>query len=205
MGAAYGGKHDERIHAGRGGPNHKRCQISSAAAGLRTAIVVGARSNVSPMLVNPFERGDIGPELFRAACKRALGAGLQASRSALSGLSVSALDQGPEPDASRDGGGDGYVPVIGTCDVMSALSVTQGEGRRRMRTTAIVLASILALSATSISAHSYKHSRHYHYHSMTMHGSGGSNPNGTAGGRTSLSGTGSSQFGGSVPGTSGHN
>ncbi|HTB01217.1 MAG TPA: hypothetical protein VK804_12130 [Bradyrhizobium sp.] len=39
-----------------------------------------------------------------------------------------------------------------------------------------------------------------------MHRSAGSNnPNGTAGGRTSLSGTGSSQFGGSVPGTTGKN
>lgn len=72
-----------------------------------------------------------------------------------------------------------------------------------MRMTAIVLASVVALSSTVAMAHSYKH--HGMRHSYNSYSRGGSNPNGTPGGRTSLSGTGSSQFGGSVPGTSGHN
>jgi hypothetical protein len=41
------------------------------------------------------------------------------------------------------------------------------------------------------------HSAHRSHHHMS-HRSGSNNPNGTAGGATSLNGTGSSQFGGSV-------
>jgi hypothetical protein len=72
-----------------------------------------------------------------------------------------------------------------------------------MRFAAIVLASALALSSTAASGHHYKH-RH-HVNSMNMMRGNGGNPNGTAGGPTTLSGTGSSQFGGSLPGTSGKN
>jgi hypothetical protein len=45
---------------------------------------------------------------------------------------------------------------------------------------------------------------HRSHHHMN-HRSGSNNPNGTAGGATSLNGTGSCQFGGSVAGTTGKN
>ena len=67
-----------------------------------------------------------------------------------------------------------------------------------MKITTIVLAVAFALSssfALAYSAHRHHHMRH-HY---------SASPNGTAGGATSLSGTGSSQFGGSVPGSTGRN
>jgi hypothetical protein len=59
-----------------------------------------------------------------------------------------------------------------------------------MRLITLALATMLAFSSTFAFAHS--HHRHHRTHS--------SGPNGAAGGGTSLSGTGSSQFGGSVPG-----
>ena len=72
--------------------------------------------------------------------------------------------------------------------------------------TTLTLAAALALSSGIASAHSAK--RHHHhgwFNSMNMmHGPGRtaarSDPNGTAGGPTSVSGTGSSRFGGQVPG-----
>jgi hypothetical protein len=63
-----------------------------------------------------------------------------------------------------------------------------------MKLTTLALAAVFALTSTFAFAHS--HHRHHHY---WMHGGSGG-PNGTAGGPTSLSGTGSSQFGGSTPG-----
>jgi hypothetical protein len=67
-----------------------------------------------------------------------------------------------------------------------------------MKLAAIAL-TLLALSFASASAtHRY---HHRHYHSMAAR----YNPNGTAGGPTTLSGTGSSQFGGSLPGITGKN
>lgn len=76
-----------------------------------------------------------------------------------------------------------------------------------MRVVAIALASVLALSGSAVLAHSHKRIHHHKaHHSMSMQGSSkAENPNGTAGGRTTVSGTGSSQFGGNAPGTSGHN
>jgi hypothetical protein len=64
-----------------------------------------------------------------------------------------------------------------------------------MRCITLALAALLAFSSTFAFAHS--HHRHHRIHS--------SSPNGAAGGATSLSGTGSSQFGGSVPGATGKN
>jgi hypothetical protein len=64
-----------------------------------------------------------------------------------------------------------------------------------MRFITLALATMLTLSSTFAFAHS--HHRHHRIHS--------SGPNGSAGGGTSLSGTGSSQFGGSVPGATGKN
>lgn len=74
--------------------------------------------------------------------------------------------------------------------------------------TTLTLAALLALSSGIASAHSAK--RHHHhgwFNSMNlMRGPGRTaartDPNGTAGGPTSLSGTGSSRFGGQIPGSS---
>jgi hypothetical protein len=70
-----------------------------------------------------------------------------------------------------------------------------------MKFTTIALATAFALASTL----AFAHSTHRKHHMSGMHSSMGSSPNGTAGGRTSLSGTGSSQFGGSVPGSTGKN
>ena len=48
------------------------------------------------IFVAPFERGEIGPDLFRAACNC-----LEAQRSTVSRWPVARLDQGEEPGASR--------------------------------------------------------------------------------------------------------
>ena len=65
-----------------------------------------------------------------------------------------------------------------------------------MRLTIIVAALVLAATFGSASA---AH-RHRHHHSAATN-----SPNGTAGGPTTLSGTGSSQYGGSTPGVTGKN
>ena len=74
-----------------------------------------------------------------------------------------------------------------------------------MKVATIVFAAALAFSGTAALAHAHKYKRHSMHHSMNkMQGSeNGGNPNGTAGGPTTTSGTGSSKFGGSTPGTSG--
>jgi hypothetical protein len=78
-----------------------------------------------------------------------------------------------------------------------------------MKTAALTLTILLALPAGYASAHS---ARHYHHHGWfnsfnLMHGPGRTaartDPNGTASGPTSVSGTGSSRFGGQIPGASG--
>ena len=71
-----------------------------------------------------------------------------------------------------------------------------------MKITTIVLAIAFALSSSFALAHSAHRSMHHH---MRHHSAGSNGPNGTAGGATSLSGTGSSQFGGSVAGSTGKN
>jgi hypothetical protein len=68
-------------------------------------------------------------------------------------------------------------------------------------------AAIIALAIPTI-ASARSHHRHHHQgwsHSMNMsRGSAArSDPNGTAGGPTSVSGTGSSKFGGQIPGSAG--
>jgi hypothetical protein len=63
---------------------------------------------------------------------------------------------------------------------------------------ALALALVFALSSPLVFAHGHHHHRHHH-----MSRAGG--PNGSAGGPTTLSGTGSSQFGGSLPGNTGKN
>ena len=81
-----------------------------------------------------------------------------------------------------------------------------------MKLTAIALASAFALSSTCAFAHTVRHEakvRTYPIYrdaapSVVLHPNYG-NPNGNPDGPTTLSGTGDSQFGGSSPGTSGHN
>jgi len=73
-------------------------------------------------------------------------------------------------------------------------------GGSEMRFAAIALAILATLSLTFAPVEA-AHKRHHHMSRPSNSG----NPNGTAGGPTTLSGTGSSQFGGSSPGTSGKN
>jgi hypothetical protein len=68
-----------------------------------------------------------------------------------------------------------------------------------MKRVVFVLTSLAALTMTLAPADA-AHKRHHR-----MHAAGSSSPNGTAGGPTTLSGTGSSKFGGNSPGTAGKN
>jgi hypothetical protein len=82
-----------------------------------------------------------------------------------------------------------------------------------MKFTTLALAFVFALSGTFTSAQAetrYRSGAKAHHDTVGMARThkGSKNygdPNGTAGGPTSLSGTGSSQFGGSSPGTTGKN
>ena len=69
-----------------------------------------------------------------------------------------------------------------------------------MRFATVALASVFALSSTFALAHGYRH--HHMRHSMHMMRGGAAvnNPNGTASGPTTLSGTGASTYGGNSPG-----
>ena len=61
------------------------------------------------IFVAPFEQGEIGPDLFRAACRMGLeGLVSKRQRPSLSGWPVEALDQGEEPQASGEEPGDGF-------------------------------------------------------------------------------------------------
>jgi hypothetical protein len=81
-----------------------------------------------------------------------------------------------------------------------------------MKFTAIALACAVALSSTSAFARTHRSESDVTTHpiyrdaapSVVLHPNYG-NPNGDPDGPTTLSGTGSSQFGGSSPGTSGYN
>jgi hypothetical protein len=66
-----------------------------------------------------------------------------------------------------------------------------------MKVVKIALAAVVALSTSAAFAHSHKR----HHHHLMRSSAGTSNPNGTAAGPTSLSGTGSSKFGGNIPGS----
>ena len=70
---------------------------------------------------------------------------------------------------------------------------------------AFVLSSSFAIAETVHKSGARNHHRTVGMSSTRKHRANYGNPNGTAGGPTSLSGTGSSQFGGSSPGTSGRN
>ena len=78
-----------------------------------------------------------------------------------------------------------------------------------MKLTTIALASALALSATAAFANTVHHKSAARTDRnaapmVQLHPNYG-NPNGNPDGPTTLSGTGDSSFGGSLPGTSGHN
>ena len=68
-----------------------------------------------------------------------------------------------------------------------------------MKFVAVALTTLAMLSVTFVPADAAS-KRHHRHHAKNL-----GNPNGTAAGPTSLSGTGSSQYGGSSPGTAGKN
>jgi hypothetical protein len=77
-----------------------------------------------------------------------------------------------------------------------------------MKTATLSLVILLVCSTGYASAHSARRHHHGWFSAMNMmHGPGRmaarTDPNGTAGGPTSVSGTGSSKFGGQIPGASG--
>jgi hypothetical protein len=81
-----------------------------------------------------------------------------------------------------------------------------------MKLTAIALVAVFALSATGASAQTDRHMSHVHHYRNAYGMSNerqfqlqpnNGDPNGRADGPTTLSGTGSSKFGGNTPGTSG--
>jgi len=100
------------LHSGRHNEEVQLCAFDILAEGdddLRKLPLSMRKANLELLLalrpegifINPFERGEIGPDLFEAACKMGpRRAGPQASGSAVSGWSVKALDQGEEPGAS---------------------------------------------------------------------------------------------------------
>jgi hypothetical protein len=62
------------------------------------------------IFINPFERGEIGPDLYRAACRMGReGIISKEARQALSIWPVEALVEDQEPAASGDGAGDGFL------------------------------------------------------------------------------------------------
>ena len=70
-----------------------------------------------------------------------------------------------------------------------------------MKLTAITIAALMVAVTCAPASATYRHHHHRMYHSSAAM----SNPNGTAGGPTTVSGTGSSKFGGSTPGVTGRN
>jgi hypothetical protein len=81
---------------------------------------------------------------------------------------------------------------------------------KNMKLTTIVLTTAFALSATAALANTVHHHKSVvraprNAASMVQLHPNYGNPNGNPDGPTTLSGTGDSQFGGSSPGTSGHN
>ena len=73
-----------------------------------------------------------------------------------------------------------------------------------MKLTTIALAAAVALSGTFAFAHTVRHESSDAAPPVVLHPNYG-NPNGNPDGPTTLSGTGSSAFGGSSAGTSGYN
>ena len=104
--ALHSGKHNEEVQLcafdvlAMDGDDLRKLPLSMRKANLARLL---ARWPDGTFL-SDFEQAEIGPDLFVAACQMP---GEQASRSALSGWYVEALGQGQEPEASRDGAGDG--------------------------------------------------------------------------------------------------
>jgi hypothetical protein len=59
------------------------------------------------IFVSEFERGEIGPDLFRQACKFGLEGLLEAQGSAVPRRPIAELDQGEEPQSSGNAKGPG--------------------------------------------------------------------------------------------------
>jgi hypothetical protein len=89
------------------------------------------------IFVAPFEQGQIGPDLFRAACDMGLeGLVSKRQRPALSGRQVEVLGEDQEPAASGDEPGDGGVRLdsTGPLQLARATERTQSSGRRAAST-----------------------------------------------------------------------
>ena len=59
------------------------------------------------IILNDHESGEIGPDLFRQACKMDLRESSETSRERLQSRAVEALDQGQEPEVTGDGSREG--------------------------------------------------------------------------------------------------
>jgi hypothetical protein len=70
-----------------------------------------------------------------------------------------------------------------------------------MKLTTIIIAALVIATSAPAGATYQRHHHHRMYHSSAA----SNNANGTAGGPTTLSGTGSSKYGGSTPGVTGRN
>jgi hypothetical protein len=82
------------------------------------------------IFVAPFEQGEIGPDLFRAACKMGTrGHGVEASRSRLPRRPMQSLGQGQEPRSSRDESREAVVFSA----LERAVQGGMGEGSARIR------------------------------------------------------------------------
>ena len=78
---------------------------------------------VNGIFLADFEQGEIGPDLFRHACLMGLGGlGIEAQRPALPCWPLSALGQGQEPRASRNGARDGHVLLTTQGDIFNPLA-----------------------------------------------------------------------------------
>jgi hypothetical protein len=74
------------------------------------------------IFVAPFEHGEIGPDLYRAAAAWALKGSSLSAGMAVPERKVKALGQSEEPSASRYGAGDGFVQMNRSAAVLSSLA-----------------------------------------------------------------------------------
>jgi hypothetical protein len=79
-----------------------------AHAGPASARHVGPKG----IFVNPFERGEIGPDLFRAAaCNLGLEGLVSTIATPVSERQIEALGESEKPEPSLDGAGDGLIRI----------------------------------------------------------------------------------------------
>jgi hypothetical protein len=101
----HSGKHGEEVQLcafdvlAMDGDDLRRLPLSMRKANLARLL----RRRPEGIFINPFEQGEIGPDLFPQGLRvRAGGPRLEASRPALSIRQLKALDQGQEPEASSN-------------------------------------------------------------------------------------------------------